>query len=104
MNRHDTQPRRRGLSVSSVWDFSWRFLRRRRRGGRAFGRVPGQASVLPGEASAAGKGPDGIVEIVLPGRVYEPPIKVIPVKTKGDANRKTPEQASASDFSAFRRS
>jgi hypothetical protein len=62
-----------------------------------------KASVLPGEASAAqGKGPDEIVEIVLPGRVYEPPIKVIPVKTKGDANRKTPEQASASDFSAFR--
>ena len=62
-----------------------------------------KASALPGEASAVqGKGPDEIVEIVLPGRVYEPPIKVVPVKTKGDASRKTPEQASASDFSAFR--
>jgi hypothetical protein len=62
-----------------------------------------KASVLPGEASTVqGKGPDEIVEIVLPGRVYAPPIKVLPVKTRADASRKTPEQASASDFSAFR--
>jgi hypothetical protein len=34
--------------------------------------------------------------------VYEPPITVAPVKTRRDANWKTPEQASASDFSAIR--
>lgn len=62
-----------------------------------------KASALPTGASAVqGKAPEDTVEIVLPGRVYEPPIKVVPVKTKGEANWKTPEQASASDFSAFR--
>jgi len=62
-----------------------------------------KAELLPAEASVAqGKAPDEIVEIVLPGRVYQPPITVAPVKTRRDANWKTPEQASASDFSAFR--
>jgi hypothetical protein len=62
-----------------------------------------KVSVLPSEASVVhGKAPDEIVEIVLPGRVYGTPIKVVPVKARRDANRKTPEQASASDFSAFR--
>ncbi len=61
------------------------------------------ASALPSAASVVqGKTPDEIVEIVLPGRVYDPPIKVALVKTKREASRKTPEQASASDFSAFR--
>ena len=62
----------------------------------------GKADILPAEASVVqGKTPDQIVEIVLPGRVYEPSITVVPVK-RDDANWKTPEQASASDFSAFR--
>ena len=62
-----------------------------------------KASVLPSEATVVqGKAPEEIVEIVLSGRMYDPPIKVLPVKTKRDASRKTPEQASASDFSAFR--
>ncbi len=61
------------------------------------------ASALPSEAAVVkGKGPEDIVEIVLPGRVYAPPIKITPVITKREASRKTPEQASASDFSAFR--
>lgn len=62
-----------------------------------------KASLLPSEASMVkGKSPEEIVEIILPGRVYEPPIKVAPVKTRREANWKTPEQASASDFAAFR--
>jgi hypothetical protein len=62
-----------------------------------------KASLLPSDASLVkGKGPDDVVEIVLPGRVYDPPIKVTPVNAKRDASWKTPEQASASDFSAFR--
>lgn len=62
-----------------------------------------KAAALPGAASLVqGKAPDEIVEIILPGRVYDPPINIVPVKAKGDASRKTPEQASASDFSAFR--
>lgn len=62
-----------------------------------------KASVLPSNAPMVqGKGPDDMVEIVLPGRVYDPPIKVVPVKGKQEASRKSPEQASASDFSAFR--
>lgn len=62
-----------------------------------------KASVLPPEAAMVqGKSPDEIVETILPGRVYEPPIKVTPVKSRNDANWKTPEQASASDFSALR--
>jgi len=61
-----------------------------------------KAEVLPPEAAVAqGKTPDAIVEVVLPGRVYDPVITVVPVKRE-DANWKTPEQASASDFSAFR--
>lgn len=62
-----------------------------------------KASVLPSESLAVqGKAPDDTVEIVLPGRVYVPPIKVKPVAAKRDVDRRTPEQASASDFSAFR--
>lgn len=62
-----------------------------------------KASVLPPEAAMVqGKLPEEIVEIALPGRAYDPPIKVTPVKSRNDANWKTPEQASASDFSALR--
>jgi hypothetical protein len=61
------------------------------------------ASALPNTAEVVkGKAPDEIVEITLPGRVYTPPLKLEPVATRSEANRTTPEQASASDFSAFR--
>ncbi len=61
------------------------------------------ASALPNTAEAVkGKAPDEMVEIALPGRVYTPPLKLEPVATRSEANRSTPEQASASDFSAFR--
>lgn len=61
------------------------------------------ASTLPNTAEVVkGKAPDEIVEITLPGRVYTPPLKLKPVATRSEANRNTPEQASASDFSAFR--
>jgi hypothetical protein len=61
------------------------------------------ASALPSTAELSkGKAPDETVEIVLPGRVYTPPLKLEPVATRSEANRSTPEQASASDFSAFR--
>lgn len=64
-----------------------------------------KASALPSQAAAVqGKAPEDTVEIILPGRVYDPPIKVVPVTAKADASWKTPEQASASDFSAFRQS
>jgi hypothetical protein len=62
-----------------------------------------KASALPGGAQVVqGKAPDEIVEIVLPGRVYDPPLKVGLVTTRYDADRRTPEDASASDFSAMR--
>jgi hypothetical protein len=62
-----------------------------------------KASVLPGGAQVVqGKAPDEIVEVVLPGRVYDPPLKVGLVTTRYDADRRTPEDASASDFSAMR--
>lgn len=62
-----------------------------------------KASALPGGAQVVqGKAPDEIVEIVLPGRVYDPPLKVGLVTTRYDADRRTPEAASASDFSAMR--
>jgi hypothetical protein len=62
-----------------------------------------KASLLPADAALVkGKAPEDVVEITIPGRVYESPIKVAPVKTRRDANWKTPEQASASDFSAMR--
>jgi hypothetical protein len=61
------------------------------------------ASALPKDAEVVkGKGPNDLVEIVLPGRVYTPPLKLEPVATRSQADRRTPEQASASDFSAFR--
>ncbi|MFZ5877715.1 MAG: hypothetical protein ACOYXU_15120 [Nitrospirota bacterium] len=61
------------------------------------------ASTLPNTAEVVkGKAPDEVVEIVLPGRLYTPPLKLEPVATRSEANRSTPEQASASDFSAFR--
>jgi hypothetical protein len=61
------------------------------------------ASALPKDAEVVqGKGPNDPVEIVLPGRVYTPPLKLEPVQTRSQADRRTPEQASASDFSAFR--
>jgi hypothetical protein len=61
------------------------------------------ASALPSTADLVkDKAPDETVEIVLPGRVYTPPLKLEPVATRSKANRSTPEQASASDFSAFR--
>jgi hypothetical protein len=62
-----------------------------------------KASALPGGAQVVqGRAPDEIVEIVLPGRVYDPPLKVGLVTTRYDADRRTPEDASASDFSAMR--
>ena len=62
-----------------------------------------KASALPGGAQVVqGKAPDEVVEIVLPGLVYDPPLKVGLVTTRYDADRRTPEAASASDFSAMR--
>lgn len=62
-----------------------------------------KASSLPSDANVAqGTTPDEIVEVVLPGRLYRPPFPVVPVQTRSEADRRTPEQASASDFSAFR--
>ena len=62
-----------------------------------------KASALPvGAQVVQGKAPDEIVEIVLPGQVYDPPFKVAVVTTRYDADRRTPENASASDFSAMR--
>jgi hypothetical protein len=49
-----------------------------------------------------GKKPAEIIEIVLPGRMYDPPMKLEPVAARSQADRHTPEQASASDFSAMR--
>lgn len=62
-----------------------------------------KASVLPGDSQAvAGKGPEEIVEIVLPGRVYDPPLRLDPPSTRQTVDRRTPENASASDFGAMR--
>lgn len=72
-------------------------------GDRATVAFRAKASALPGGAQVVqGKAPDEIVEIVLPGRVYDPPLKVGLVATRDDADRRTPEDASASDFSAMR--
>lgn len=61
-----------------------------------------KASALPGGSLTEGKAPDDVVEVVCPGRVYEPPLKVETVANRADADRSTPQKASASDFSAFR--
>ena len=57
---------------------------------------------MPSGPLTEGKAPDDVVEVVLPGRVYERPLKVEPVARRAEADRSTPEKASASDFSAFR--
>ncbi len=61
-----------------------------------------KVSALPSGPLTEGKGADDVVEVVLPGRVYERPLKVEPVTKRDDADRSAPEKASASDFSAFR--
>jgi hypothetical protein len=60
-----------------------------------------KAASLPPGTLTAGKGPDDLVELTCPGRVYDPPRKIEHV-TRSQAERSTPEKASASDFSAFR--
>jgi transcription antitermination factor NusG len=61
-----------------------------------------KVSTLPTGTLTEGKAPDDVVEVVCPGRVYEPPLKVKTVANRADADRSTPQTASASDFSAFR--
>lgn len=104
MNRHHTSAAL--TTIVSILGFGWLLVISAGVAGAEEGPTVAfraKASVLPSEASSVqGKAPDEIVEIVLPGRVYTPPIKVKPVATKRDADRRTPEQASASDFSAIR--
>jgi len=61
-----------------------------------------KVSTLPSGSLTEGKAPDEVIEVVLPGRVYTRPLKAEPVAKRSDADRRTPERASASDFSAMR--
>jgi len=61
-----------------------------------------KVSTLPTGTLTEGKAPDDVIEVVLPGRVYARPLKVEPVAGRADADRRTPEKASASDLSAMR--
>ena len=61
-----------------------------------------KVSTLPSGSLTEGKAPEEVIEVVLPGRVYTRPIKAEPVARRPDADRRTPERASASDFSAMR--
>jgi hypothetical protein len=61
-----------------------------------------KVSTLPTGTLTEGKAPDDVIEVVLPGRVYARPLKAEPVAGRADADRRTPEKASASDLSAMR--
>lgn len=50
---------------------------------------------------AQGKGPDDTAEVILPGRLYEPPLAVEKV-SREQVDRSTPVKAAASDYSAFK--
>lgn len=62
-------------------------------------RVQVAKRALQSEALGEGKTPAGFSQIILPGRLYAPPIRLDPV-ARGAAKWDTPAAAAADDFSA----